>query len=267
MSRSTKVSVDGADLHVDVDGDGHAVLFLHGMGCDATDWQPQMDAFRGRFRCIAVDHRGHGRSTRDVGAGLSLPGLADDAAAVLDALGVHTAHVVGLSMGGMVAQQLALAHPDRVCTLSLLDTFSDPGPMGDGLGAMADSVEAAGIDALAGAFEQLVFAAKTRSDRPELLARFDRQFRANDAAALASDLRAIAGIDTHARLGSIRVPTLVVVGEEDQLTPPDRGEILAKEISEARFEVIPDAGHFTNLEEPDAVNALLARQFAHDCQH
>lgn len=267
MSSSTKVSVGGADLHVDMNGEGHAVLFLHGMGCDATDWQPQMEAFRETFRCIAPDHRGHGRSTRDVGAGLSLSGLADDAVAVLDELGVDTAHVVGLSMGGMVAQRLALAHPDRVCTLSLLDTFSDPGPLGDGLGAMADNVEAAGIDVFAGAFEQLVFAAKTRSERPELLARFDRQFRSNDAAALASDLRAIAAIDTHAKLGSIRVPTLVVVGAEDQLTPPDRGEILAEEIPEARFEVIPNAGHFTNLEEPDAVNGLLARQFAHDCQH
>lgn len=137
----------------------------------------------------------------------------------------------------------------------------------DGLGAMADSVGAAGIDVLAGAFEQPVFAAKTRSDRPELLARFDRQFRSNDAAALASDLRAIAAIDTHARLGSIRAPTLVVVGAEDELTSPDRGELLAEEISEARFEVIPDAGHFTNVEEPDAVNGLLASQFAHDCQH
>lgn len=267
MSRSTKVPVNGADLHVDVDGEGHAVLFLHGMGCDATDWEPQMEVFCGTFRCIAVDHRGHGRSTRDVGAGLSLSGLAEDAVAVLDALGVDTAHVVGLSMGGMVAQQLALAHPGRVCTLSLLDTFSDPGPLGEGLGAMADSVEEAGIDALAGAFEQLVFAAKTRSERSELLARFDHQFRANDASTLASDLRAIAGIDTHERLASIRVPTLVVVGAEDQLTPLDRAELLAKEIPEARLEVIPNAGHFTNLEEPDAVNGLLARQFDRTCQH
>lgn len=267
MTESIVHAADGAELHVEVRGEGHAVLFLHGMGCDGTDWAPQMDRFAGEFRCVAPDHRGHGRSTRDVGSGLSLPRFAADAVAVLDALAISHAHVVGLSMGGMIAQELALHHADRVCTLSLLDTFSEPGPLGDGLGAMADGVETSGIDALAGAFELLVFSAKTRSDRTELIERFDRQFRANDPRALAWDLRAIAAIDTHSRLDSLRVPTLVAVGAEDQLTPPDRAELLAKEIQGARLEVIPDAGHFSNLEEPDVINDLLAAQFAHRCDH
>lgn len=259
-------ALDGA-LHVALRGAGHAVVFLHGMGCDGSDWRPQFDRFAGEFRCIAPDHRGHGRSTHEVGAGLSLVGFAGDTVALLDELGVDRAHVVGLSMGGMVAQQLVLDHPDRVCTLSLLDTFSDPGPLGDGLAAMADGVEAGGIDALAGAFEQLVFSAATRAERPALIERFNRQFRANDPLALAWDLRAIAEIDTHARLGSVGVPTLVVVGAEDQLTPPDRAQLLAEAIPGARLEVVPGAGHFSNLESPDAVNALLAQQFAHGCDH
>lgn len=261
------VSVNGTRLHVTDTGAGHAVLFLHGMGCDGTDWQPQVDAFADRFRCITVDHRGHGRSDREVGEGYSIAGFAADAAGVLDHLGVDRAHVVGLSMGGMIAQQLAVTEPGRVCTLSLLDTFARPGPMGEGMGAMADQVEAGGIDTIAGGFRAMVFAAATVNGKPEVLERFDAQFRGNTPACLAWAMRAIGGLDTYDRLGSVTAPTLVLCGVEDNLTPLAMAEELAGAIPDARLEVVPDAGHFSNIENPAVVNQLLGKHLEAGCDH
>ena len=261
------VEVNGTRLHVTDTGHGHAVLFLHGMGCDGTDWQPQVDAFADRYRCITVDHRGHGRSDRTTGDGYSIAGFAADAAAVLDHLGVDRAHVVGLSMGGMIAQQMAVSAPARVCTLALLDTFSRPGAMGEGMGAMADQVEAAGLDAIAGGFQAMVFASATTASRSDLLERFDVQFRGNTPACLAWAMRAIAGIDVYDRLGGVSAPTLVLCGAEDNLTPIAQAEELAGAIPGARIEVVPDAGHFSNIENPDVVNQHLAKHLAHDCGH
>jgi len=261
------LEVNGTRLHVTDHGAGHAVLFLHGMGCDGTDWQPQVDAFADRHRCITVDHRGHGRSDRAVGAGYAIAGLADDARAVLDRLDVDRAHVVGLSMGGMIAQQLALDAPDRVCTLTLLDTFCRPGPLGDGMGAMADQVEAGGLGALAGGFRAMVFAAATQATKPELLERFDAQFAGNTPASLAADMRAIGALDLHDRLGGITVPTVVICGAEDNLTPRPMAEELAAAIPGAVLEMVPDAGHFSNLENPDVVNRVLGKQLEQPCTH
>lgn len=261
------VRVNGTRLYVTEKGAGHAVLFLHGMGCDDTDWQPQVEAFADRYRCITVDHRGHGRSDREVGNGYSIAGFASDALGVLDQLGVDYAHLVGLSMGGMIAQQIAVTEPDRVCTLSLLDTFARPGAVGGGMGAMADQVETGGIDAIAGAFNAMVFASATMNGRPEVLERFDEQFRRNTPACLAGAMRAIGGIDVYDRLGSVTAPTVVVCGAEDNLTPLPMAEELVAAIPGAFLEIVPDAGHFSNIENPDVVNRILAKQLEQPCNH
>jgi pimeloyl-ACP methyl ester carboxylesterase len=261
------LDVNGTRLHVTDGGSGHAVLFLHGMGCDGTDWQPQIDAFADRYRCITVDHRGHGRSGRTAVEGLSIARLAADALGVLDGIGVEAAHVVGLSMGGMVAQQLAVTAPERCCTLALLDTFARPGPMGEGMGAMADQVEAEGLDSIAGGFQALVFAAATTSGKPAIVERFDTQFRANTPTCLAWAMRAIAGLDTYAKLGSVAAPTLVLVGAEDNLTPLAQAEELAAAIAGAHLAVVPDAGHFSNIENAAVVNQHLAKHLEHGCDH
>lgn len=261
------ILVNGARLHVTDRGQGHAVLFLHGMGCDGTDWQPQVDALASEYRCITIDHRGHGRSDREVGDGYTIAGFAADAQAVLDHLAVERTHVVGLSMGGMIAQQLTLDAPERVCTLSLLDTFARPGPLADGMAAMADQVEAGGLDVLASGFQAMVFAAATTATKPELVERFDVQFRANTPVCLAADMRAIAGIDVYDRLGSITAPTVVVCGAEDNLTPLPMAEELAATIPGATLEMVPDAGHFSNIENADVVNRILAKQLEQPCGH
>lgn len=259
------VEVNGTRLHVSDQGSGHPILFLHGMGCDGTDWEPQFDAFGDRFRVVAIDHRGHGRSDRDVGEGYSIAGFAADALGVMDLLDIDIAHVVGLSMGGMIAQQLAITAPERVCTLSLMDTFAKASD--NGISMFADQVETAGLEALSGGFQSMVFSAATRKGRPDLLERFEAQFKANTPACLAWAMRAIGGLDTFERLGSVIAPTVVLCGAEDNLTPLAQAEELAGAIKGARLEIVPDAGHFSNLENPDFVNQVLAKQFEQPCNH
>jgi 3-oxoadipate enol-lactonase len=261
------IDVNGTRLHVSDQGTGHAVILLHGLGCDGTDWAPQVEAFSERYRCITVDHRGHGRSDRTVGGGFSIPGFAADAVAILDHLAVDRAHVVGLSMGGMIAQEVALSAPERVCTLSLLDTFARAGALGEGMGAMADQVAADGLDLIASGFQAMVFASGTPAARPDVIERFDAQFRENTPACLASAMRAIGQVDTIDRLAGLRVPTLVLCGAEDNLTPIAQAEELGNAIPGARFEIVPDAGHFSNIENPDHVNGALAKQLEHPCDH
>jgi pimeloyl-ACP methyl ester carboxylesterase len=257
-----KIDVNGTSISVIQRGGGEAILFLHGMGCDATDWTPQIEAFSGQYRCIAIDHRGHGQSDRAVGSGFSIAGFAADALAVLDNLRVESAHVVGLSMGGMIAQRIALDAPERVRTLSLLDTFARPGPLGASMAAMADEIEKGELDAFAAGFQAMVFAGSTAASKPEVIERFQAQFRANTPACLAWDIRAVAGFDALEELTAVRAPTLVCCGAEDNLTPPNQAEEVASAITGSRLEIIPEAGHFSNIENASLVNDLLAKHFA-----
>lgn len=261
------IDVNGILLHVTDEGSGHPVLFLHGLGCDGTDWQPQLAVFADRYRCITIDHRGHGRSGREVGEGYSIPRFAADALGVLDHLGIDRVHVVGLSMGGMIAQQIAIDAPERVCTLSLLDTFARPGALGEGMSTMADQVEANGLEMIVAGFQAMVFASETPIAHPDIIERFNAQFRGNTPACLASAMRAIGGLDTFGHLGAVRAPTVVLVGAEDNLTPLAQANELAGAIAGSRLEIVPNAGHFSNIENPDLVNAVLATQFEHTCDH
>lgn len=256
-----KVDINGTKVAVIDEGQGEAVLFLHGMGCDATDWAPQIEAFSDQYRCIAIDHRGHGQSDRAVGDGFSIAGFAADALAVLDHLDAATVHLVGLSMGGMVSQRIALDAPERLRTLTLLDTFARPGPLGASMGAMAEEIEKGDLDTFAAGFQAMVFAASTATTKPEVIERFQAQFRANTPACLAWDVRAVASFDVLDELAAIRTPTLVCCGAEDNLTPANQAEEIAAAIPGARLEIIPGAGHFSNIENASLVNELLAKHF------
>lgn len=257
-----KVHVNGTTLSLIEEGRGDPVLFLHGMGCDGSDWRPQLDAFRDDYRCIALDHRGHGDSKRDAGDGFSIAGFAADALGVLDELGIAQVHLVGLSMGGMVSQQIALDAPQRVRTLTLLDTFAQPGPLGAGMAAMAEEVEKGDLENFAAGFQAMVFASTTAARKPDVIERFEVQFRGNTPACLAWDIRAVASFDVLDRLPEIRIPTLVACGAEDNLTPRIQAEEIAGAIPGAHFVVVPDAGHFSNIENAPFVNELLAKHFA-----
>jgi 3-oxoadipate enol-lactonase len=246
--------------------DGPPLLLIMGMSGTALHWgEPFLDLLRADFDTIAYDHRGVGASTPLAGP-ITTREMADDAAGLLAALGLDDAHVMGISMGGMIAQELALNHAERVRTLTLGCTYC--GGEGSALASEADLaglVEAMGSGdrerALRAGWEVNVspgFAA----DEDEFAAfREIAMRRAVALEVIMQQMQACAAHDTNARLGEIAMPTLVIHGTADRLLPVQNGRLIASRIPGARLEVFDDVGHLFFWERP-ARSAELVREHA-----
>lgn len=240
-------------LHIERSGAGEPLLWITGFAISSEVFAPVIDDYTGRFDCIRYDNRGAGRSQAPWRP-TSIPELAGDAVRLLDALGVDSAHVYGLSMGGMVAQEMAIRFPDRVRALVLGGT-SHGGPR-----AVLPSRRLAA--ALGGArtpaavraevIGRALFSPGFRDARPDLVRVHLRNLAAHRASArgLAAHLAASVYHDTRARLHRIAAPTLVLHGGVDELTPPVNARLLADRIPDATLEVLPGAGHGYLLEAP-----------------
>lgn len=248
-------------LHVDREGSGEPLLWITGLGISSEIFSPVIGRYAAGFDCIRYDNRGAGRSPAPWRL-TSVPELAGDAVRLLDALGIDSAHVYGLSMGGMVAQEVALRFPDRVRALVLGGT-THGGPR-----AVLPSPRIAAALASAGAPAALraqlvgraLFARGFREREPALVRRYLGllgQHRSS-ARGTVSHLTAAAYHNTRARLGRITAPTLVLHGAKDALTPPANARQLARAIPGARLELVPDAGHLYLLERPELSHALFA---------
>lgn len=248
-------------------GDGPAVLLLQGVGVSRVAWRPQIDALGPRHRCLAIDHRGVGGSEGDL-ARLSVATMATDALDALDALDVARVHVVGHSLGGVVATAIALRAPDRVASLSLLCTFaggrdlSRPTARLVWLGART-RIGTRGMRRAA--FAELVSAPARVASRgvesvaAQLEAAFGRSLVEPPPVADAQ-LAALRAHDERERLGELAgVPTLVASAEHDPIAPPRCGEGIAAAIPGARYELFAGESHAVTIQHADAVNALLAR--------
>ncbi len=264
MATGRRVEVNGVALHVeDTGGNGPPVLFSHGLFLDARTWDGQVEALRPRFRCIAYDHRGQGRSGTAPGGSIGLATCTADAAALIEALGVGPCHFVGLSMGGFVGMRLAAERPALLRSLALVETAADREPAWKRpqYRAMALVARWLGTGALAGRLMPVLFGQSFLRD-PARAAEVAR-WRAHLAGSRRDLWRAARGAVVERegledRLPRIALPTLVVVGEEDVATPPARAERLAAGIPGARLVRIPRAGHTAPVEAPGAVTAALA---------
>jgi len=259
----------GARIGYEVAGEGPAVVLGHSLLCDGRMWDAVAPVLARRYRVINIDARGHRASTWPGSPGspgspgpFTLDDLAEDWRAILDAERVDRAALCGLSMGGMTAMRLALAAPERVAALALLDTSADAEAAVKRLQyrLLAEIFKAFGN--LAGPLEaplrRIMFGVSTRADKPGVVARELGRMREQDARQIYHATRAVFDRPSiFGRLGAIRCPTLVMVGEEDVATPPDRARRIAGAIPGARLEVIPRAGHLTTVEQPEAVTAIL----------
>ncbi len=238
--------------------DGPPVLLSHSLASDHTMWAPQIDALvAAGYRVIACDTRGHGASGAPAGA-YSLPGLAADALALLDALGVARAHWVGLSLGGMIGQQFALDHPQRLASLALCDTACRVPP--EGVASWEERIRTVAEQGLAPLVEPTLerwFSPAFRAASPAEVARIGAIIRTTPPAGYAGCGQAIKTLDLAARLGAIRLPTLVIVGEEDSGTPVAAARAIANAISGARLVILPGARHLSNIEAAPGFNAAL----------
>lgn len=236
---------------------GIPVLLLHGLGSSAEDWERQMPALVKHHDVLAVDLRGHGRSARGPGA-FTVEALADDVARALDAEGVPAVHAVGLSLGGCVALALALRHPARVRSLTLVNAFArftSAGPRAAlRLLVRLALLAAAPMSRVGAHVARGLFPRPDQADDRALAAmRLARTPRGVYVAAIAALARWNAG----GRLGDVRCPTLVVIGGRDTTVPRRAGQRLVEEIRGARLVVLPGAGHIAVWDAADAFNRAL----------
>jgi pimeloyl-ACP methyl ester carboxylesterase len=252
-------------IHVeDTGGDGPAIAFSHGLLWDTRLFAPQVAALRDRYRCIAWDHRGQGRSGVSPD-GYDMDTLAADAAAVIERSAAAPVHFVGLSMGGFVGLRLAIRHPELLRSLTLIDTSADPEPAANVPRYRLLNFVARwfGLGVVTGQVMPILFGRSFLAD-PARAAERD-EYRARLAANHRIGVtRAVRGViereGVAAELHRIRLPTLILVGDEDVATVPAKSEAMQAAIPGARLVRIPRAGHTSTLENPAAVNAVL-REF------
>ena len=259
-------TIHGHEIHYVQRGEGEPLLLIQGMSGTHLSWgEPFLRELERDFAVTAYDHRGIGRSGR-VTDPFSIADLADDAARLLDRLELDSAHVLGISMGGMVAQQLALRHPDRLRTLTLGCTYA--GGEGSSLtdpavfGRLSESWQSGDRDRILRAGWEINVSSRFAGD--------EEAFAAFRAAALElpvsmkvimAQLHAISAHDTSAHLRDIAAPTLVIHGDEDQMLGVDNGRAIASRIPDAKLEVLEGVGHLFWVEEP-ARSAQLIREHA-----
>ncbi len=260
---------DGFSLHHDVSGSGPPILFIQGCGVGGDGWKPQTDVLAKSHTCASFDNRGYGRSGD--ASEITVRAMTDDVVALLDHLGWGSAHVVGHSLGGVIAQQLALDAPARVRSLSLLCTFvrgKDGAKLTPWMMWKAIAMRVGTRASRRSAFLAMVMpaAALAAADHAALAAELGALFGrdlADQPGVIMKQVQALGAHDTSARLGELApIPTLVVSAVEDRVAPPAQGRALAKAIGTARYVELEGAAHGVILQQPAVINALLAEHVA-----
>ena len=252
------IETNRARLHYELAGPegAPAVVFSNSIGSTLEMWEGQVSALAGRYRCLNYDTRGHGRSP-PTGGEATIDDLADDVAALLDALGIATAHVVGLSLGGMTAQAFAVRHADRTRTLTLMATAAQLGPP-EAWEQRAAAVRAQGMEAIADAVLARWFTPAFAEREPAIVAVWRARFSATDPAGYAACCAAIRDMDLRSAIAGIRAATLIVAGADDRATPVALMEDIRARIPDAELVVIPRAAHLLAVERGDLMSAHLS---------
>lgn len=258
------LAVAGGAVAYDVAGDGPVVLLLHAFPLGRAMWDAQVARLRGTHRVVRFDCRGFGDSPPG-DALLTMERIADDAAALLDHLGLGQVVACGLSMGGYAALALVRRHPSRLRGLVLADTRAgaDDAAAREARATLAERALREGTAAVVDATLPRLLGETTRRERPQVVARVRELGLRNPPRGLANALHGLAArADSTATLREVRVPTLVLCGAEDALTPPAEARALQAGIAGSRLAVLPGAGHLSNLEDPDAFGRALGEFLA-----
>ncbi|MDP1533172.1 MAG: 3-oxoadipate enol-lactonase [Rubrivivax sp.] len=249
--------VNGAQIAYRLDGPAGApvVMLSNSLMSSHRMWDDQVDALLQRYRVLRYDTRGHGQSQTTPGP-YSIELLADDAAALIAHCGIQAVHFVGLSMGGMIGQQLALRHPARVLSLSLCDTASEMPPRS----LWEDRLTTARSLGTAGLVEGTIrrwFGPAFVAREPQRIASVREMILGTGAEGYIACASAVRDMSQTHLLGGIRAPTQVIVGREDPACTLAASEVLQRGIAGATLHVIDDAAHLANIEKPAEFTALL----------
>ena len=258
-----RIRVNNAGLYYEEQGSGSETLvFAHGLLWSCRMYDKQVAALKERYRCVAFDFRGQGQSevTRD---GYDMETLYEDTAALIEALHCAPCHFVGLSMGGFIGLRLAARRPELIRSLILLETSADPEP-GENVPKyrqMSVVVRWLGPSVVVDRAMPIMFGKKFLNDpaRAELRREWRRRMSSNHRVGVS---RATMGVITRKgvrdEIGQIRVPTLIIVGDQDVAVPLPNSQRLHEGIAGSRLVIIPGAGHTSTVEEPAAVNAAIS---------
>jgi pimeloyl-ACP methyl ester carboxylesterase len=260
----SEVTVNGVRLHYERSGAGEPILFISGTGVGGGIWcRAQVPRFERTHECVVFDLRGAGASAAPPGP-YSVRLLAEDTVAFMDALEIESAHLVGLSLGSAILQEIALLHPVRARSAVLISTWSSTARehhIRRWFEARLLSLREA-PRAVFGAYSFWMWAPTIVDQEPALMAELEEFFRQNSGEqpvhAYVSHFEADLGHETLDRLNEIDLPTLVIYGEEDLITLPRYNQTVARLIPGAQEIAIPAAGHFAFVERPDVVNDAIA---------
>ena len=259
MIQEVEASINGTRIHyVDTsDPSARPIVLVHGFPFSHEMWSPQIASLEKELRVVAYDVRGHGRS--DVGDGqYTLELFVDDLVGLLDHLKIQKAVLCGLSMGGYIVLRAIERNPERCLALVLCDTSSqaDSNEAKPRRAASIKAIKREGVKPFADAFLESAFALKARNDKARLL--MEEIIESNSPSGICGTLLALAGrTDTTATLPTIKVPTLILVGELDRITPPALSQRMHDEIPSSELHNVANAGHLSNLENPAHFNECL----------
>ncbi len=249
--------IDSTELSTLDVGVGRPVVLLHGLGSCGDDWLFQTPVFARHYRVIAPDFRGHGHSADSAGP-ITIQRLAQDVAGLMAALDISAAHVVGLSLGGLVAQQLALDYPDKVDRIVLTNTFAHLWPTNVRetliLGRRAIVSLLLPIHTTARVVATDLF---PKPDQAELRKAIIERVGGNDIRSYRKFIRAIRSFDLRRQLPNIHAPTLVITGERDNIVPRGCQLQLVHSIPQAKWQLIQDSGHATPIDQADEFNQVV----------
>jgi len=256
------LDVNGTRLYYeDTGGPGEPIVFSHGLLWSGRMFDKQVEALRGRYRCITYDHRGQGQSDVSRVHTIDMETVYADAVALIEKLGVGPCHFVGLSMGGFVGMRVAARRPELLRSLMLLETSADPEPAENAprYKLLNFLVRTLGPWSVAAPVMRIMFGRTFLTDTTRAVERgeWQRLLAGNRR----NIWRAVNGVisrrGVYEELGKVKAPTLVVVGEEDVATVPAKAERIHKAIAGSRLVKLPRAGHTSTVEEPEAMNATL----------
>jgi pimeloyl-ACP methyl ester carboxylesterase len=251
-----KMMVNGLNVYYEAHGEGEPLVFIHGLGSSTQDWEHQLAYFSTRYQVVLVDVRGHGQTDKPAGP-YSVPLFAQDLAGLMEALGIPAAHVCGISMGGMIAFQMAGDYPEMVKTLTVVNS---------GAGLVPDSFRdrwnifqrlvifrLLSMEMIGETLAKRIF---IKTEQEELRTVFVERWSENIKPAYMAAMRALVGWTVEDKLDEITCPTLIIAADEDYTPLEDKQRIVTK-MKNAELVVIEDSRHATPVEHPELFNQTL----------
>ncbi len=253
------IDVNGTCIHAQVIGFGEPLLLLMGLGASGEKWRDNVEEYKKSFTCIMVDNQGAGRSDKPYLASYSVPEMADNAIAVLDALGYDSVHVNGISMGGAIAQEIAIRYPSRVRSLILTSTFCYvTDTFRAALEFLRDCTGLIDRSRLKRLNQWMTFSQKTQNERPEFLINMAKEDAADPwpmpVHAYKAQCNACLAVETRDRLYEIKAPTLIAAGDSDLFVPLSVTRLLHESIKGSQLYICENGGHVHEWEYLDAYN-------------